>query len=111
MSISVFVRHVLAYLSVGVSLYWTWRFFAIVTPRLLAEDSRLRGVYGHIGLATWLIWIVCSCGCYFCAEAIENSTVRLVVVGLVGAAWGGILFVNFYYGWVGYDRYPGRIFW
>ncbi len=110
-SIFAFVRSLVAYLSAGVSLYWAWRFFAIVTPRLLTEDANLQGVYGHVGFVSWLIWAVCSCGCYFCAGAIENSSIRLAVVGIVGGTWGAILFVNLYYGWVGYDRYPGRILW
>ena len=108
---AVVARVVLAYLSAVVSIYWTWRFFAIVTSRLLTDDRYLRGIYGHIGLLTWMIWIACSLLCYFCADAIENTTVRLLVIAIVGSTWGAILFVDVYYGWVGYDRYPGRIFW
>jgi hypothetical protein len=105
------LRPLVAYLSAVISLYWTWRFFAMVTPRLLIDDRHLRGVYGNIGILTWLLWFTCSCGCYFCASAIENAVIRLVVVGIVGATWGAILFTNFYYGWVAFDRYPGRILW
>jgi hypothetical protein len=105
------MKSLLAYLSAGVSLYWAWRFFAIAAPRLLIEDTNLRGVYGHIGFVSLIIWTASSLACYFCVGAVENATARLAIVAIVGGTWGAILFVNFYYGWVGYDRYPGRIFW
>jgi hypothetical protein len=111
MPTSSLLKSLLAYLSAGVSVYWAWRFFAIVAPRLLTENANLRGVYGHIGFVSWLLWAACSLACYFCVSSIENATVRLIVIVVVGGAWGAILFVNFYYGWLGYDRYPGRIFW
>ena len=111
MPTSSLVKSLVAYLSAGISLYWMWRFFAIVTPRLLIEDRDLQGVYGNIGLLTLLVWIVCSVGCYFCSGAIENATTRVVVVSIVGATWGAVLFVNFYYGWVQFDPYRGRILW
>lgn len=110
-SVSNLVRSFVAYLSAAISLYWTWRFFMIVTHRLLTDDPYLRGVYGNIGFLSWLIWFVCSSACYFCVGAIENAAIRLTIVGVVGATWGAILFVNFYYGWLGYDRYPGKILW
>jgi hypothetical protein len=111
MSIPALTKPLLAYLSAGVSLYWGWRFFAIVAPRLLTEDMNLRGVYGHIGFVSCLVWAACSLTCYFCVGAVENTTTRLIIVAIVGGTWGAILFVNFYYGWLGYDRYPGRILW
>jgi hypothetical protein len=109
--VSTLLRCVLAYLGVAISLYWSWRFAIIVMPRLSTDDPYLRGVYGNIGLLSCIIWVICSFMCYFGAGAIENTMLRLAVISLVGAIWGAILFINFYYGWLGYDRYAGRIFW
>ena len=39
-----------------------------------------------------------------------DANLRLALICVVGATWGAIPFVNFHYGWVATDRYPGRTF-
>jgi len=104
------LRALLAYFSAAISLYWAWRFFVIVTPRLVEENTQFRGVYGHVGLTSWVLWAICSCLCYYCAGAIGDPTVRVAVVAVIGATWGAVLFVNFYYGWIT-EWYPRSLFW
>jgi hypothetical protein len=110
MSAMTLVRVALAYFSAVLSLYCAWRFFKIAYPRLVETDPYLIGVYAHIGLLTWILWISCSLLCYFCAGAIEQPTLRITVIGVVGAAWGAVLFVELYFGWL-MDWYRGSFFW
>ncbi|MGY3549270.1 hypothetical protein ACVWZ4_004658 [Bradyrhizobium sp. USDA 4472] len=111
MNPALLVKAALAYFSLALSLYWTWRFFKISYPHLITSDAYSIGVYGRVGLASWALCIICLTMCYFSVGAIASPMSRLLIVAVVGAVWGAILFVNLYFGWLGITGYSGSLFW